>query len=194
MLSSVELLNNTIAADYRLTLAKFNRLTSHGEITFDLLYAILVPGELMVATCAMTGLPRLFELVSWTRVSIDGKNMYQLNLESIDLIDRPLTKGVVAGRVQTTILIRAVRGTVRIDSLDVYPLRYHQDQKNLRDAIMKRGEKWVKFIGLHHMQYEGIAALKCGDKVLRHSVYFFICFVLISSYSVTILGEKQNHG
>jgi hypothetical protein len=35
----------------------------------------------------MIGLPRLFELISWTRVSIEGNNMYQLNLESIDLID-----------------------------------------------------------------------------------------------------------
>jgi hypothetical protein len=169
-LSSVELLNKTIAADYRLTLAKLNRLTSHGEISFDLLYAILIPGELMVATCAMTGLPRLFELISWTRVSIDGKNMYQLNLESNDLIDRPLTKGVVAGRVQTVIFIKSIRGTVRIDSLDVYPARYHRDEKNLQEAIINRGKKWVSLIGLHHMQYEGIGALKCGDKILRHSV------------------------
>ena len=175
LLSSVNLLTNTIASDYRLTLAKLNRLTSHGEITFDLLYAILVPGELMVATCAMTGLPRLFELTSWTRATIEGKSMYQLNLESIDLIDRPLTKGVVAGRVQTTIFIKFSKGTVRIDSLDAYPFKFHSDEKNLREVIINRGKKWVTLIGLHHMQYEGVAALRCGDKVLRHNVcsHFF---------------------
>ena len=185
LLSSVNLLTNTIASDYRLTLAKLNRLTSHREITFDLLYAILVPGELMIATCAMTGLPRLFELASWTRVSIEGKNMYQLNLESIDLIDRPLTKGVVAGRVQSTIFIKNVKGTVPIDSLDAYPFRFHRDESNLREAIVNRGKKWVSLIGLHHMQYEGIAALRCADKVLRHNVCSIFLFSL-ALLSITI--------
>jgi hypothetical protein len=166
----VNLLNNTLASDYRLTLAKIKRLTSHGEITFDLLYSILVPGEIMVATCSITGLPRLFHLTSWTRVVIEGKAMYQLNLESVDLIDRPLTKEVVMGRVQSTVFIKIVRGTVRIDSLDAYPLKFHRDQKLVQEAVMKRGKKWVSLIGLHHMQYDGLAALKCGDKFLRHNV------------------------
>jgi hypothetical protein len=37
LLSSVNLLTNTIASDYRLTPEKLKRLASHGEITFDLL-------------------------------------------------------------------------------------------------------------------------------------------------------------
>ena len=125
----------------------------------------------------MTGLPRLFELISWTRVSIEGKHMYQLNLESIDLIDRPLTKGVVAGRVQTTINIKFIKGTTRIDSLDVYPLRFHRDELNFREVIINRGKKWVSLIGLHHMQYDGIAALRCADKILRHNVCPYSLFV-----------------
>ena len=134
-------LTTTIATDCRLTLAKIKRLTNHGEITFDLLYSILVPGEIMVATCSITGLPRLFHLVSWTRV--EGKPMYQLNLESVDLIDRPLTKDVIVGRVQTTVFLKAVRGIVRIDSFDAYPLKFHQNEKTVREAVMKRGNKWV---------------------------------------------------
>jgi len=78
---------------------------------------------------------------SWTRVSIEGKNMYQLNLEPIDFIDRPLTKGVVAGRVQTTIFVKSVKGTVRIESLDAYPFKFHRNEKNLREASIDRGLK-----------------------------------------------------
>jgi hypothetical protein len=136
----------------------------------------------------MTGLPRLFELTSWTRATVEGKAMYQLNLESIDLIDRPLTKGVVAGRVQTTIFIKAGKGTVRIDSLDAYPVRFHRDEKNLMESITNRGKKWVGLIGLHHMQYDGIAALRCGDKVLRHHVrsipYFLLALLLHNDFQV----------
>jgi len=59
-----------------------------------------VPEKLIVATCAHRP-PGLFELTLWTRMSIEGKSMYQLSLESIELINHPLTKGVVAGRVKT---------------------------------------------------------------------------------------------
>lgn len=170
VLNSVNLLTSTIASDYKMTLAKIQRLSSHGEITFELLYAILVPRSLMVAKCAITGLPRLFQLASWTRLAVEGKPMYQLNLESIDLVDRPLTKGVVVGKVQTTVYLKAFRGTTNIESLDAYPLKFHSDEAGVKEAVMRRGKKWVSLIGMHHMQYDGIAALKCGDKLLRHNV------------------------
>jgi hypothetical protein len=64
MLTSVNLLTSTIASDYSRTLAKLERLTSHREITSDLFYAILIPLSLMVARCAITGLPRIFKLTS----------------------------------------------------------------------------------------------------------------------------------
>ncbi|KAF9527921.1 P-loop containing nucleoside triphosphate hydrolase protein [Crepidotus variabilis] len=170
LLSSVNLLTSTISNDFRMTMAKINHLTSHGEITFDLLYAILVPRQLMVAKCILTGLPRLFELASWTRVAAEGKPMYQLNLESVDLVDSAMTKGVSVGRVKTTVFLKLVRGTIRIDSLDAYPLKFYTDVEGLKAGILKRGKKWVSLIGMHHMQYDGVAALKCDDKWLRHNV------------------------
>ena len=170
LLSSVKLLTSTIASDYRHTLAKIERLTSYGEITFELLYAILLPRQLMVARCAITGLPRVFELVSWTKIIIDGQPMYQLNLESVDLIDQTVTKGVVVGRVQTSLFIKRMRGTVRIDTLDVYPLQFHPDEKGLREGLLVRGKKWVTLIGTHHMQYDGVAAIKTCDTLVRHNV------------------------
>lgn len=169
----MNLLTSTIASDYRHTLAKIERLTSHGEITFDLLYAILLPGQLMVAKCAITNLPRLFELVSWTKGVADGKPMYQLNLESLDLIDRAITKGVVVARVQTTVFITPVKGTVKIDTLDAYPLKFHPDEKGLKEELLRRGKKWISLIGIHHMQYDGVAAMKTCDKLLKHHVSFY---------------------
>ncbi|CAA7269692.1 unnamed protein product [Cyclocybe aegerita] len=170
MLSSVNLLTKTLANDFRVTLAKIERLTSHGEITFALLYAILVPRSLMVARCSVTGLPRLFQLASWVRVALDGKPMYQLTLESVDLVDRPVTHSVVVGRVQTTVYLKPFKGTGKIDALDAYPLKFHHDAEGLKEAVLRRGKKWVSLIGMHHKQYDGIAALKCGDKVIRHNV------------------------
>ena len=74
----------------------------------------------MVARCAITGLPRIFKLTSWVQTQTKGKPMFQLNMESVDLVDRPLAHSVVVARVQTIVYIRPV-GTVKIDSLDAYP-------------------------------------------------------------------------
>lgn len=82
MLTSVNLLTSTIASDYSRTLAKFERLTSHGEITFDLFYAILIPRSHMVEHCVITGLPRIFNLTPWVLTQIEGKPTFQLNMES----------------------------------------------------------------------------------------------------------------
>lgn len=173
IINSVNLLTSTIESNYPVTLATINRLISHCEITFDLIYAILIPRSIMVAHCAITGLPRLFELTSWQRVCVSGTPMYQLSLESVDLVDRVATRSVVVGRIQTTVCLRPVCGTVKIDSLDAYPIKFHPDEKGLCETIMKRGKKWVSLIGVHHKQYDGIAASKSNDNLTRHHVSVF---------------------
>jgi hypothetical protein len=66
-LTSMNLLTSTIASGYSCTLAKLEQLISHGDITSDLVYAILIPRSLLVMRCAITGLPRIFKLTSWVR-------------------------------------------------------------------------------------------------------------------------------
>ncbi|KAJ7114472.1 hypothetical protein C8R44DRAFT_881309 [Mycena epipterygia] len=171
MLASVNVLLEFLAADYRSTIKTIERLTAHGEITFELLYAILVPRTLIVARCAVTGLERLFQLQSFTRTSVEGVPVYQLALEAVDLVDRPLTQTVAVDRVATSIYIPYFKGATRIDSLDAYPLRFHAAETQLRESIARRGQKWVELIGVHHTQYSGIAALKIpGSRLMRHNV------------------------
>ncbi|KAJ7775948.1 hypothetical protein DFH07DRAFT_911992 [Mycena maculata] len=170
VLASVNLLLDFLHQDYRTTIGTIERLTSHGEITFDLLYAIYVPRTLVVARCAVTGQERLFELQYFMRTTVDGCPVYQLTLEGIDLVDRPLTQSVTVGRVSTSVFIPYFKGATRIDSLDAFPLKFHSAGPQLRESIVRRGKKWVDLIGVHHMQYSGIAALKVMGKLMRHSV------------------------
>ena len=81
-----------------------------------------------------------------------------------------MTHRVVVGKVQTVVYLRRMPGTVKIDSLDAYSIKFHPDEKGLRETIAKRGKKWVNLIGVHHKQFDGIAAVKCSDKLLRHNV------------------------
>ncbi|KAF9456240.1 hypothetical protein BDZ94DRAFT_1350405 [Collybia nuda] len=168
VLNSVNLLISSLSTDYHTTLATIKRLTSHSEITFERLYAILIPRTIFVARCAITGLPRLFKLMSFQRTSADGKPVYQLLCESVDVIDRGASQTV--GKVQTIILLKYFKGTIDIQSLDAYPMRYHPDEKKLRETLLRRGKKWVSLIGVHHKQYDGVAALKLEDKLVKHNV------------------------
>jgi hypothetical protein len=49
-------------------------------------------------------------------------------------------------------------------------LRFHANEKALREEVGRRGQKWVELIGVHHMQYSGIAALRVMGKLMRHNV------------------------
>jgi len=98
---------------------------------------------------------------------------YELHMESVDLVDRPMTHNAVVGKVQTVVSLRYMSGTVKITSLDAYPLKFHPDEKGLREVTIKRGKKWVSLIGVHHKQFDGIAAVKRNSKLLRHDVGVF---------------------
>ncbi|KAF8892879.1 P-loop containing nucleoside triphosphate hydrolase protein [Infundibulicybe gibba] len=169
-LSSVNTLIQTLSTDYRATLSTLDRLLSHAEITFDLLFALYTPRKLLVTRCAITGRPRLFALKSFLRSSVEGKPAYQLTCESVDMIDNA-TGGVRVGRVQNIILVKMFRGTVRIDTLDAYPIQYHPSEDILRKEVLARGKKWAGLTGVHHKQFNGIAGLKnSGNKVVKHNV------------------------
>ena len=119
--------------------------------------------------------------------------MFQLNMESVDLVDRPLAHSVVVPRVQTIVYIRPL-GTVKIDSLDAYPLKFHADPEGLKESIMKRGKKWVSLIGVHHKQFDGLAALKVGEKLIKRTVCILF-FSHFGGYSDPIFqGSGSHHG
>jgi hypothetical protein len=66
--------------------------------------------------------------------------------------------------------------TVKIDSLDAYPLKFHADPEGLKESIRTCGKKWVSLIDVHRKQFDGLAALKIGEKLIKHNVrlLFFI--------------------
>lgn len=184
-MSSVGILTEYLHKDYRTTIASIARLTSHGEITFALLYAIMVPRSILVTTCPTTGEPRAVQLVSASKVVSDtGRSFYDVICESVDEDDdvktdrsggrarrpRRLTRSAddalrrvgadrAFGRVKHRIVVSEFKGTIKITELDVYPIRYHPNEAALRESLVARGRKWVHYRGIHHVQYDGRAAL-----------------------------------
>ncbi|TBU30370.1 P-loop containing nucleoside triphosphate hydrolase protein [Dichomitus squalens] len=84
MFGAVGVLLEYLRKDYRGTLARIASLTAHGEITFDLLYAILVPRTTIVTECPVTGEPRALQILSATKIVTPMCSLYSLVCESID--------------------------------------------------------------------------------------------------------------
>ncbi|KAH7871023.1 P-loop containing nucleoside triphosphate hydrolase protein [Lentinula edodes] len=171
VLQSVDVLLKCLQTDYANTIATIQKLKAHGEITSKLLYSILVPRSIFVARCAITGNHRLFKLISYSHVMIDDKpRCIRLDLESIDLVDRHVSQTVGAGRVRTVVALNAFDGTVKIQDLDVYPLKFHPECESLRVSILSRAKKWVDLIGVHHKEFDGVAAIKHEKRLIRQTV------------------------
>ena len=82
--TSVGVLLDYLRKDYRGTLARIANLTAHGEITFELLYAILVPRSVVVTECPVTGEPRALQILNATKVENEMCSYYNVFCESVD--------------------------------------------------------------------------------------------------------------
>jgi len=170
VIASVDVLVEYLRRDYRQTIATTENLTTHGEITFDLLHLIIVPRSTVITSCPVTGALRALELISLTKTPTPCGMAYTLICEGIDANDSEDSKSPVFFRTQTRILLVEFDGTVKINSLNAYPIQYHPQEAELRRFLVGRGLKWSKLTGIHHMSYKDTAGLKCHGKVLKYNV------------------------
>lgn len=173
LVDAIDVLISYFLKDYRTTIASIKNLTAHGEITFELLYAILVPRSTMLARNTVTNELQALQLYSSALVVENGTPFYNIVLEAIDVDDSEVSRINGYRRIQTRAIIPYFDGTLKITSLDVYPLSYHPDHEDLRQTLLERGKKWVKYAaGIHHLYYEGTGAVRIEGKVLKYNVCY----------------------
>ncbi len=191
----MEVLVEYLRKDYKSTIAQIENLTSHGEITFDLLHTVMVPRSTLATVCPITGEPRALHLVSATKIVTQCGALYDLLCESIDAIDNANTDGwgsdnsteaevrkagggLQFGKVQNRVIIPEFGGTIDINTLDAYPIKYHPNEAELRKTLLARGQKWVSLKGVHHVQYNGTGAhcLSSGKKPIKYNVGVHLSF------------------
>ena len=193
MLDGLGALLDWLRTNYRSTLATIASLTAHSEITFDLLYAILIPRSIVVTRDHATGEQRCLSLLSAKR---DG-DRYTLTCESVEIAspqkgsvldqntednstddDGELkaqkstfdTGGRAFGKYIHLLSLRTFGGTQKINRLSVYPLVYHTDPEKLKVALIKRGRKWASLNGIQHVFYHGLAGMQGRDSYVRYNV------------------------
>ncbi|KAF7344208.1 p-loop containing nucleoside triphosphate hydrolase protein [Mycena venus] len=161
-----------LESEYATTLEKVRNLVQHGEITYDLLWAIFVPGEELFARCDLTGEPRAFLLRKIRRERISpqdkehwehiprppqDKEQWSLTCEYVEAADDSSVAGQQFGLASHTITIGIFDGVQKITELAAFPIKYHANPIDIRQKLIHRGRKWAKLSGVHHKHYNGLA-------------------------------------
>lgn len=164
-LKHLDLLIGHIKRDYGDTTDRLVPLLENGEITYDLLWALFKPNTTVYTTCFGTRKPRcvIFD-DGEEKTTKDNVQYYHMNCRYLDF------DGSVFGEASIGVNIPKFRGTKRINSLQAFPLQYHQDENAVRAKLIECGRKFVSLMGTHHRHCQGEAFFMDDGKPIRFSV------------------------
>jgi len=138
----------------------------HDEITFDLLWAILIPNKEYYTTDRRTGQARAVMLKWATQQCSTATGPYfDLDCEYLESFgNSPDEKtrnkkqhNKKFGRAKYNATIYGFQGAVKITSLNIFPMEFHPRIDEARNLLIARGRKWAAHDGKHHVSYSGIA-------------------------------------
>ena len=173
VLSSLRVFLDYIRKNYRQTLARISSLVSHGEITFELLYAILVPGTVVLRRCPVTLETRAMRLASATKGTSQCGPYYALLLAGLEASagendasadaevgwdeERASGTGVRFGFAETNVTLRYFAGVHKVHKLACFPIEFHPQRESVREMLVTRGRRWAAHAGVSHVHYKGTA-------------------------------------
>jgi hypothetical protein len=160
--AQLTLLLDFLRTEYAHELDELASHLEHGKITFDLLWAILVPNREYYTTDSRTGQPRAV-ILKWATVRPGP--YFELDCEYLESFgnppdDRTLDKKQYSDRFRRAryhAIINNFQGAVKITSLNIFPMVYHPRIDEVRKLLISRGKKWAAHDGKHHVSYTGIA-------------------------------------
>ena len=162
---SFELFVRYLRDNYHHTLSSISNLLSCGEITFDLFYAILIPGTTFVTRCPVTGELQALRLLSWTLVrESENGPFYLLRLESLETAMGAIASSGVKDAGQGFGMMVSYRAIYEFQYVEkiheqaIYPLKYDPEVEEHTAMLVERGRKWANLNGVFHMEYRGMAA------------------------------------
>lgn len=155
----LDLLIKYLDTEHRPTLLKIQTLQDHLEVTYDLLWYILVPRTILYLPCPISGEPRAAMLVSANKqVGGFGEKFWNLSLEYTESSGGASKDGSPAIGLSTiSTTIRYFNGAKKITALPTFPLHFHPQAAELEERLIERGRKWAQLNECHHMRYDGVA-------------------------------------
>ncbi|OCK90072.1 uncharacterized protein K441DRAFT_580940, partial [Cenococcum geophilum 1.58] len=78
--------------------------------------------------------------------------------------------GKAFSKVKTTLSILKFRLTIKIISLKVFPLEHYKRQAEIKQNLIRNGQKFISLRGINYRKYKGIAFFWTKDSPLRFSI------------------------
>ncbi len=150
----LELLVRFLQSHFASAIKTLPKLLEHGEITFDLLWALFRPNSIVYSVDEHSEQPEC-TMVDFgdDKEGMRGR-FFGLDVRNINWV------GKVFGEVSDIIVIYEFPGAQPITSLDAFPLEYHQDMGTVKSTLIKRGRRFTALAGVHHCAYSGLAHVK----------------------------------
>ena len=134
---------------------------SHGEITYDLLWALFKPNAPVFTIDQDSEQPKCLLFDFGEAQDRKGQKYFEMVCRSLHY------DGKFFGEVQSFLKIPEFRGARKITSLEVYPLQYHERPTEIRNSLVERGRKSLSLMGIVHCEFKGLAFYKVKGKAMK---------------------------
>ena len=124
----------------------------YSEINFNLFQALFKPNIYIFIICEGLNQPKylIYNLGNF-KTLIFGKKSFKFNCHHFSYNRKAF------GEVKTTFFILEFHLTIKIISLNVFPLEYYKKQAKIKQDLISNGQKFVFLRGINHCKYKGIA-------------------------------------
>lgn len=163
----LELLHKVLHSELKDTIAAKKDLIHHGVITFEHLWTLFEPNDLVYTI--KDGHERIFEVnYSFNAEDNNGGSLFTMSCSMVDW------NGEMFGTRAETLSVDDFEGTNQITRLSAFPLRFHPEKDAVTKRLLQRGRLFEQYQEYHFMDYKGIAQTYGLTKLVKQnvSIYF----------------------
>lgn len=152
-----------IAEDYDSTLETLASLSSHYEITFNLLWTLFPPNTEIFTKHNLLREDQVLKLQTGEYgARANGSRYFSLNVRHIS------HDGEKFGWIQeTSMQIDQFEGAKKVHHLKCFPLSHHPDQDDIRTKLIQRGRRYVELLQPTYLEYTGAAITENREVVIE---------------------------
>lgn len=149
---------------YQSAIEELNQLVEHGEITYDLLWALFKPNDLIFTIDQDSEQPRCFIYDFGDTHEVQGQRYFEITCRSLHY------DGKWFGEIQSFLKVPQFQGARSISALEVYPLKFHSQPDKIRTELVVQGRKTISLMGVVHCEFKGLAFYRSKGKAVKVNI------------------------
>lgn len=160
----LELLHRILEVELRDDLKARDDFVLNGVITYSTLWMIFEPGTTVFTVKDGQNCAAKFNNGSYQETQCG--NRYALGCQIVDW------DGEYFGLGSSQFYVWEFEGTTKITNLSAYPLEYHPDLFEVKEALIQRGKAFEELSGYHYKNYQGVAV---GEGPWGRPIKYNVC-------------------